>query len=398
MARGQPNRRGAAPQPAPPRRHLWRGPAARITVCVPIAPIPPSRLERGIAAILLAALVIGCMLVLRPFAAAILWGAILVYATWPVFAWLRRRLGIGSTTAAFIMILVAFAVMVAPLALVVSDFADDVRDLVRNLRIVMAMNLPDPPDWVVQLPLVGPRIDEHWRKLSLEEQELQTLVSPYLEALGRWGWGKGVNIGIGLAQGTLELLLALFVAFFLYRDGARIAGRVEGGMIRLAGQRGQRLLHVAGNTVQAVVYGIVGTALVQAALMLIGLTIAGVPNAMLLAFLTGISSPLPIGPPFIWLGAAIWLYATAGLGWCLFMLAWGAGLVSMADNVVRPLLISRGGSTPIVLTLLGILGGVFAFGFLGLFLGPTLLAVGYSLLQEWTTPAPEETESHALLR
>ena len=356
---------------------------------MPIAPIPPSRLERGIAAILLAALVIGCLLVLRPFVAAILWGAILVYATWPVFMWLRTRLSIGNTMAALIMIAIAFVVMVAPLALVVSDFADDVRDLVRNLRVVMTMSLPDPPDWIVQLPVVGPRVDEHWRKLSLEEQELQTLVSPYLEALGRWGWGKGVNIGIGLAQGTLELLLALFVAFFLYRDGARIAGRVEGGMIRLAGQRGQRLLRVAGNTVQAVVYGIVGTALVQAALMLIGLTIAGVPNAMLLSFLTGISSPLPIGPPFIWLGAAVWLYATAGLGWSLFMLAWGAGLVSMADNVVRPLLISRGGSTPIVLTLLGILGGVFAFGFLGLFLGPTLLALGYSLLHAgWRGYAP----------
>lgn len=355
----------------------------------------PSRLERGIAATLLAALAIGCVLVLRPFFAAILWGAILVYATWPVFTWIQRRLRIGRSAAALLMILAAFLVMVAPLALVVSDFADDVRDLLRNLRVVMSMNLPDPPEWVVQLPMVGPRVDEQWRKLSLEEQELQTLAAPYLEALGRWGWGKGVNIGIGLAQGTLELVLALFVAFFFYRDGARLAGRIEGGLMRLAGQRGQRLLHVAGNTVQAVVYGIVGTALVQAALMLVGLTIAGVPNAMLLAFLTGITSPLPVGPPIFWIGAAIWLYATAGLGWCLFMLAWGAGLVSMADNVVRPLLISRGGTTPIVLTLLGILGGVFAFGFLGLFLGPTLLALGYSLLQEWTSPEPAAAESRS---
>lgn len=348
----------------------------------------PSRLERGIAATLLAALAIGCVLVLRPFFAAILWGAILVYATWPVFVWIQRRCAIGPSAAALVMILAAFAVMVAPLAFVVSDFADDVAALMRNLSVVMTMSLPDPPDWVAELPLIGPRIDEHWRKLSIDEPELQTLVAPYLEAIGRWGWGKGVNIGIGLAQGTLELLLALFVAFFLYRDGAAIAARVEGGLIRLAGARGQRLMNVAGNTTQAVVYGIVGTALVQAALMLVGLTIAGVPNAMLLAFLTGITSPLPVGPPIFWLGAAIWLYATAGLGWCLFMLAWGAGLVSMADNVVRPLLISRGGTTPIVLTLLGILGGVFAFGFLGLFLGPTLLALGYSLLQEWTSPEP----------
>jgi predicted PurR-regulated permease PerM len=109
---------------------------------------------------------------------------------------------------------------------------------------------------------------------------------------------------------------------------------------------------------------------------------------VLLAFVTGITSPLPIGPPVVWLGAAAWLYATAGWGWAVFMLAWGLGLVSMADNVVRPLLISRGGTTPIVVTLLGILGGVIAFGFLGLFLGPTLLAVGYSLVSEWTARHP----------
>ena len=354
----------------------------------------PSRLERGIAATLLVALAVGCLFVLRPFFAAILWGAILVYATWPVFVWLQKRLAIGRSTAALIMILIAFAVMVAPLAFVVADFADDVAALMREVNVVLAMNLPEPPAWVAGLPFVGAKLDEHWRRLSVDEPELQTLVAPYLEALGRWGWGKGVNIGIGLAQGTLELLLALFVAFFLYRDGTAIAARVEGGMVRLAGARGQRLLNVAGTTTQAVVYGIVGTAIVQASLMLIGLTIAGVPNALLLAFLTGITSPLPVGPPIFWLGAAVWLYATAGLGWCLFMLAWGAGIVSMADNVVRPLLISRGGSTPIVLTLLGILGGVLAFGFLGLFLGPTLLALAYSLIQEWTTPEPVALTRH----
>jgi len=186
----------------------------------------------------------------------------------------------------------------------------------------------------------------------------------------------------------LELALALFVAFFFYRDGASLAARARDGLSRLLGESGPRLLSVAGNTVKSVVYGVLGTALVQAMLMLVGLLIAGVPNAVLLAFVTGITSPLPIGPPVVWLGAAAWLYATAGWGWAVFMLAWGLGLVSMADNVVRPLLISRGGTTPIVVTLLGILGGVIAFGFLGLFLGPTLLAVGYSLVSEWTARHP----------
>ena len=350
--------------------------------------LPPSRLERGVAAALLAALAIGCFVVLRPFVAAILWGAILAFATWPVFGLVQRRLHLGRSTAALLMVVAAFLVMLAPLFLVVADVADGAKQLVKAGKDILAAGLPGPPDWIASIPFVGTRIDEQWRHMTSEEQEIQVLLAPYAAAMGRWGLDKGVNIGIVLAQGALELALALFVAFFFYRDGASLASRLRDGLSRLLGESGPRLLSVAGNTVKSVVYGVLGTALVQAMLMLVGLLIAGVPNAVLLAFVTGITSPLPIGPPVVWLGAAAWLYATAGWGWAVFMLAWGLGLVSMADNVVRPLLISRGGTTPIVVTLLGILGGVIAFGFLGLFLGPTLLAVGYSLVSEWTARHP----------
>lgn len=350
--------------------------------------LPPSRLERGVAAALLLALAVGCFFVLRPFVAAILWGAILAFATWPVFGLVKRRLHLGRSAAALLMVVAAFLVMLAPLFLVVADVADGAKQLVKAGKDILAAGLPGPPDWIASIPFAGARIDEQWRHLATEEQDIQVLLAPYAAAMGRWGLDKGVNVGIVLAQGALELALALFVAFFFYRDGAALAARARDGLSRLLGDSGPRLLSVAGNTVKSVVYGVLGTALIQAMLMLVGLLIAGVPNAVLLAFVTGITSPLPIGPPIVWLGAAAWLYATAGWGWAVFMLAWGAGLVSMADNVVRPLLISRGGTTPIVVTLLGILGGVIAFGFLGLFLGPTLLAVGYSLVSEWTARHP----------
>lgn len=357
-----------------------------------------ARIERGVVGILLAGLVIGCLLVVRPFIAAILWAAILAYATWPAFLAVERRLGVRRSTAALITILIACAVMLAPLVFVVTDFADDATSMVRNARDFLAAGLPGPPSWVASIPVIGARIDEQWKLIAADRSELEVLIAPYAQVLGRWGLDAGVNVGLGLAQGTLELALALFITFFFYRDGAALALRIQGGLARLAGERGLRLLDVAGNTVQAVVYGVVGTALVQAALMLIGLMIAGVPNAILLAFLVGITSPLPIGPPLVWIGSAIYLYLTDGIGWAVFMLVWGIALVSSADNIVRPLLIARGGTTPIVITLLGILGGVLAFGFLGLFLGPTLLAVGYSLLHEWTahrddgrTPPPPAT-------
>jgi predicted PurR-regulated permease PerM len=175
--------------------------------------------------------------------------------------------------------------------------------------------LPGPPSWVASIPVIGARIDEQWRLIATDRSELEVMIAPYVQVLGRWGLDAGVNVGLGLAQGTLELALALFITFFFYRDGAALALRIQGGLARLAGERGLRLLDVAGNTVQAVVYGVVGTALVQAALMLIGLMIAGVPNAILLAFLVGITSPLPIGPPLVWIGAAIYLYLTDGIGW-----------------------------------------------------------------------------------
>ena len=353
---------------------------------------PPSRIERGIAAALLTGLAIASFLVLRPFMAAILGAAILVFATWPIFSAIQRRLAIGRSLAALLMILAAFSVLLAPLVFVVADFADDARRLVQNGRALFAEGLPPPPGWLNSIPVIGHNLDEQWRRIAGDASEVQVILAPYAQVLGRWGFDAGVNVGLGLAQGTMELALALFVAFFLYRDGAALAGRLQGGAMRLLGTRGERLLNVAGNTVQAVVYGVVGTALIQGLLMLIGLWIAGVPSIVLLSFLTCLTSPLPVGPPLIWLGAAAWLYATSGIGWAIFMLAWGAGLVSMADNIVRPLLISRGGTTPIVLTLLGIIGGVVAFGFLGLVLGPTILAVFYTLIHEWTAP-PDEARS-----
>jgi predicted PurR-regulated permease PerM len=138
-------------------------------------------------------------------------------------------------------------------------------------------------------------------------------------------------------------------------------------------------------------YGLLGTALAQALVAALGFAIAGVPAVPLLAVLTFVSSLVPVGPPLIWGGAAIWLFAQGSAGWGVFMLIWGMVLISGVDNVVRPMLISRGSSLPFLLTFLGVLGGVIAFGFVGMFIGPTLLAVGYSLVSDWTGEGEQMT-------
>lgn len=144
------------------------------------------------------------------------------------------------------------------------------------------------------------------------------------------------------------------------------------------------VMDTVANTVRGVMYGLLGTALAQALVAAIGFAIAGVPAVLLLSVLVFVSSLIPVGPPVIWGGAAVWLFAQGSTGWGIFMLVWGFFGISSVDNVVRPMLISHGSSLPFLLTLLGVLGGVIAFGFVGLFIGPTLLAVGYSLMSGWT--------------
>jgi predicted PurR-regulated permease PerM len=155
----------------------------------------------------------------------------------------------------------------------------------------------------------------------------------------------------------------------------------------VAGQLAPALFETVGGTIQGVVYGVLGTAIAQGLVAMAGLLIAGVPGALLLGFLTFVASMMPVGPPLIWGGAAVWLFFQGSIGWAIFMAVWGFFIISGIDNVVKPLLISRGSSMPFLLVMLGVFGGVYAFGFVGIFLGPTLLAVAFSLARLWTEPA-----------
>lgn len=166
---------------------------------------------------------------------------------------------------------------------------------------------------------------------------------------------------------------------------AVVARRLEAALHRIAGEQGAALLTVAGGTAHGVVYGILGSCLAQAILAGFGFWLAGVPGALFLGLLTFFLSLIPLGPVLIWLPAAILLFAQGATGWGVFLVIWGLFVVGTIDNVIKPFFISRGGALPFILVLLGVLGGAFAFGFIGIFVGPTLLAVGYSLLKEWSS-------------
>ncbi len=337
--------------------------------------------ERILMGMLLGGVALGCAVVLAPFLSAILWASILTFTTWPVYTALRDRLRLGSASAALIMVATTAVVVVLPLALAAPGGAEDVQQIERALSEAMRGGMPQAPGWIGDIPLIGGKATELWTRWAQDLSAMVAFFQPY--------FGIGVQFGLrlllGLANGVLEFLLSLFVAFFLYVSGDVLSARLTVTLRRIAGEQADRLLRVTGETVRGVVYGILGTAIVQGMLTTFGLWLAGVPRPGLLGVVAGALSVLPIGAPVVWLPAGLWLLASGETGWGIFMLAWGGGVISVSDNFIRPYFIARGTQLPFLLTMLGVLGGAIAFGLLGVFVGPVLLAVGFTLVSEWSS-------------
>ena len=346
----------------------------------PAAPAPRNYAQ--LAAIAL--LAIGCLYVLRPFAAAILFAAAIAISTWPLYQVVLRRLKGRRTLAAAILTLSLVLLIILPIALVAYNLADDVGNFYDQLRTAVASGHVTPPEWIRRIPMVGEQLDNYLRQLMSSREQMVDLARRMLEPARHYLLSGGIVLGAGVAQ----LSLAAFVSFFLYRDGYRLLEAIEVMMHKIIGENAAKVAATVSNTVRGVMYGLLGTALAQGVVAAIGFAIAGVPAVPLLSFATFVMSLVPIGPPIVWGGATLWLFDQGRPGWGVFMLVYGLVVISGVDNIVKPMLISRGSSLPFLLVLLGVLGGVIAFGFIGIFIGPTLLAVGYSLMREWTGVEP----------
>ena len=348
-----------------------------------------SRLEQALGWAVLLALVAGCLIVLRPFVSALLWAVVLSFASWPVHRRLLSLLGNRRTLAALAMTLGMVLILLLPFLVVGITLADNVKELTAATRHWIADGPPAPPEWLAKVPVVGAQAAEYWRNLAADTARLWEEAQRFIEPVSLWL----LKIGLALGAGVVELALSIFIAFFLFRDGVHLGQRLTAAIERIGGERGGHLLTVAGKTVRGVVYGILGTALAQAVVAGIGFVIAGVPGAALLALLTFFASVVPIvGTALVWLPAAIWLFHLGSTGWGIFMLIWGLGVANL-DNIVKPWLISQGSNMPFILIFFGVLGGALAFGFIGVFLGPTLLAVGFRLVEEWSSIARPATDN-----
>lgn len=331
-------------------------------------------------------LVIGCFYVLRPFLAAILFACAVSISSWPLYLGLLRRLKGRRSLAAAFMTLSLVLLIVLPLVLVTYNVADNISRVYDQIHDAIENGSIAPPAWLVQIPLVGETLDTYVRKIIGSREEMLALAKNMIEPARRYLLGGGLVLGSGVAQTSL----AVFVSFFLFRDGQRILEVLSTGLHHIIGDSAVGVSLTVSRTVRGVMFGMLGTALAQALVAVIGFLIAGVPAVALLGIATFVFSLIPVGPPLIWGGATIWLFNEGRTGWAIFMAIWGVLLISGVDNVVKPMLISRGSSLPFLLVLLGVLGGVLAFGFVGIFIGPTLLAVGYGLLLNWTGTPPDK--------
>ncbi|NWC94972.1 MULTISPECIES: AI-2E family transporter [unclassified Pseudomonas] len=336
--------------------------------------------DRLLVQILLLVLFGASFWVMAPFWSALFWGAVLAFASWPVMRLLTRWLGGRESLAAGILTLVWMLLVALPLVWLGFNLADHVRDAVSLIKDIQVDGLPEAPTWLGSIPFVGERLVAMWDSIDQQGAALMVTLKPYLGQVGNWLLARSAQIGGGI----LELTLSLVFVFFFYRDGPRLAMFVHRLLERLIGERAGYYIELVAGTVQRVVNGVIGTAAAQALLALIGFLIAGVPGALVLGIVTFLLSLIPMGPPLIWIPATAWLAWKGDYTYAVFLGVWGTFIISGVDNVLKPYLISRGGNLPLVIVLLGVFGGLIAFGFIGLFIGPTLLAVAYSLLTDWS--------------
>jgi predicted PurR-regulated permease PerM len=336
-------------------------------------------IERGILALLLVGLLIGVIAVVKPFTTAILFGVALATAAWPMRQALVRR-GLGRGAAAALLLLLSLVLVVLPLLAFAPHLAEQLVSGAQRVQSYFAAT-PDQPAWIKGVPLLGRRLGAAWDRIIEVKGNLRALLEPYTANLEQFMIGAAR----ALADSMVQVLLSLVVATMFWTNGDGLVAVLHDALRRLGGPIAEQALDVAAGAIRGVAYGVIGTAAIQAVLLAIGLAVIGVPGAGTLGFVALLFAISQIGGPLlvlIWGGAAWWLFAQDQQVWGGFMILWGV-LVSMIDNFIKPWLIGFGVEMPMSLTILGVFGGFIAFGFLGLFIGPTLIAIVFTLFQAW---------------
>ena len=345
--------------------------------------------RQDLARVLLAVLSIGLLIaislwVLLPFLGAMVWGVAIVAATWPLMLRLQALLFGRRSLAVLLLTVLLLLILFIPLSLVVGAIVKNASEIIAWVRALGSFQLPPPPEWLVSLPVVGTRLGQVWQHIAGSGiEQLAKEAAPYAATVATWLIGQIGSLGMVVVQ----FLLTVAVTAIFYLNGEAAARLVLRFGYRLAGERGVNVMQLAGRAIRGVALGIVVTALVQSALGGIALVIAGVPFAALLAAVMFVLCIAQIGPMLVLVPAVIWLYWNGDAGWGTFLLV-STVVVGTMDNFLRPFLIKKGADLPLLLIFGGVIGGLFAFGLIGIFVGPVVLAVTYTLLDAWMNDLP----------
>ena len=337
-------------------------------------------LTRTVLAVLFIGGLIGFSLwIIRPFLGAIVWATMIVVSTWPLMravqAWLWGKRALAVTA----MTLALLSLLIVPFSLAIGTIVANADGIVGWGKLLATLKVPPPPPWVGTLPLVGGKAAQAWNQAAAAGIEgLATTSAPYVVGVTRWFVAQVGSFGVVF----VEFLLTVVVAAILYAHGEGAAAGATRFARRLAGPRGEDAVHLAGQAIRGVALGVVVTALAQSALGGIGLAVAGVPVAAILTAVMFLLAIAQIGPAPVLVPSVVWLYWSGRAGWGTFLLVWTL-VVGTMDNVIRPILIKRGADLPLLLVSAGVIGGLMAFGLIGIFVGPVVLAVAYTLLAAW---------------
>jgi predicted PurR-regulated permease PerM len=340
-----------------------------------------ARVTLGVAFI--GGLTLASLWLLGPFLPAIVWSVTLVVATWPLMLDVQRLLGNRRGPAVAVMTVLMLLILVLPLWLAISTIVTHADQIGELAQTILSFQVPAPPDWVARIPLVGGRIVEIWSQFTeMGVHELGPKLTPYAGLLTHW---FVLAVG-GLGGVLLQFLLIVVIAAGMYANGEALAAKVLGFGHRLGGDRGRAAVRLAGGAIRGVALGVVVTSLAQSIVGGIGLALVGIPFAAVLTAVMFFLCLAQLGPGFVLIPAVIWMFYkandSAGTVWAVVFLII-AFITIIMDNFLRPILIRRGANLPLAVILAGVIGGLIAMGLLGIFLGPTVLAVGYTLLNAW---------------
>ena len=334
-----------------------------------------------LAVLFICLLIASTLWILRPFLVSIVWGVIVVVATWPLLQRLQRRLANRRGLAVSLMAAALLLVVLGPMMLAVLTIAKNAEHITSQLRSFDPFSLTWPPEWLKRIPFEGKRLADRWTAFAaLSSEERSARATPYAQRALQWFVAEAGSAGMTI----LQTLLTMIVAIILYAKGETVREGLLSFARRLAGQQGEEVAVLAAKAVRGVMLGVVVTALIQAALGGIGLFIAGVPAAALLTAVTLMLCLAQLGPLLVLVPSVVWLYWSGQAAWGTVLLIFSV-FAGAIDNFLRPFLIRKGADLPILLILGGVIGGLIAFGVIGLFIGPVILAVTYTLLKAWVS-------------